>query len=225
MTDMNLIEEAYNKLYPGRDFKYKTDLIYSGRFKDYGANVRLSGNHIEFNLCRKWFPVDGEIKLGLIQELLLKLFKNKRKKSYYIDLYNNFIKNLHIAIPKNNIDPDLKESFDRVNERYFLGGVEMPNLEWGSHSTTKLGSYDFKTDTVSVSRIFENEELNYLDYIMYHELLHKVRKFKTNSSRTTYHDKKFKVLEGIYENQEQIEKELSKIARKARLKGFFGLKR
>ena len=70
-----------------------------------------------------------EIQMGLIQELMLKLFKPKNKKeinTIYIDLYNEFVKNLHKTIPKDNVHPFLKASFDRVNEKYLRNTVFNP---------------------------------------------------------------------------------------------------
>lgn len=215
MPHSDLAQKAFDNIFSDSNKKYSFNVTYTGRLKDFGSNVCLSGGVMEFKLSKKWFPISDEIKMGLMQELMLKLFKTK-KQSMYVDLYNNFIRNLHIAIPKDRSDPLLEESFRRVNERYFLGLVEQPNLIWGSFSIRTFGSYDFKTDTIRVSSIFQNEEPVFLDYIMFHETLHKQRKFFKSGNKTYYHDKRFKRLERVFENAEQIEKELSKVARRAR---------
>ena len=137
-----------------------------------------------------------------------------------MDLYNSFIKNIHIAIPKDNVDEKLKESFDRVNEKYFIGMVDMPNLVFGQNSTTSLGHYDFKTDTITISRIFEKKD-DLIDFIMYHEMLHKVHKFKAGL-KMRYHSTKFRNAEKSYENYELMEKEIAKFLRGKRIKRFFG---
>ena len=222
----NIAIEAYSKLFPDAEIPYNFKVVYSGRLKDYGAYVSLTGIVVQFKLSKKWFTISDDIKIGLMQELLLKLLK-KKKYSMYIDIYNNFVKNLHIAIPKDKTHPLLEESFDRINERYFLGLVERPNLVWGRFATTTFGSYDFKTDTVTISRVFEDCETIYLDYIMFHEILHKQRKFVKSGSKTYYHDKRFKQREKVFENGEQIEKNLSKVAARAkvRAKATAGLKK
>ena len=163
--------------------------------------------------------------MGLIQELMLKLLK-KKKNSMYVDLYNNFVKNLHLAIPKDKSDPQLEESFIRINDRYFLGLVEQPNLVWGRFATTTFGSYDFKNDTVTISRAFkEVEDTVYLDYIMFHEVLHKQRKFFKSGSKTYYHDKKFKRLEKVFENGDVIEKELGRVVGREKAKAYYRKKK
>jgi len=164
--------------------------------------------------------ISKEIQIGLMQELILKL-KKTRKETMNIDLYNSFVKNLHLAIPKTKSDPALEESFKRINSQYFLGLVEQPNLKWGQASTTTFGSYDFKTDTVSISRIFKETDPTYLDYIMFHEVLHKQRKFRRSGSKTYYHDKTFKRAERVFKDQDRIEKQLNKVARNAKLKAMF----
>ncbi len=204
---MSLVSEAFKGLY-GRELELDSKLKYSGRFKPYGANAFLSRSrgYVEVRLSRDWKPVSDEIKMGLVQELLLKLFKGKVNTDN-IDMYNSFIKKLHIAIPKDNVDPMLKESFDRVNDKYFFGLIEMPNLVFGPRSRSVLGNYNFKSDTITISSILKkNQEL--LDYVMYHEALHKKNKFKRSGSKTYYHTSKFRKEEREFENQEEIEKKL-----------------
>lgn len=204
---MTIITRAYKELY-NQELELGSKLIYSGRFKPYGANACLSRarGFLEVRLSRTWKPVSDEIKIGLIQELLLKLFKGK-KKTDNIDLYNSFIRKLHIAIPKDNVDPVLKESFDRVNNKYFFGLVEMPNLVFGTKSKLVLGNYNFKTDTITISGILRKTGA-LLDYVMYHEILHKKNKFRKSGSRTYYHTPKFRKEEKEFENQEGMEKRL-----------------
>lgn len=223
---MEIIQDAFTKLFPDREFSYLGRIKYTNHFKAYGANIRMSGNVIEFGLSKKWRSVSREIRIGLIQELMLMVFKVKKKdrkniNTMYIDLYNSFVKNLHIAIPKTNIDPLLEESFNRVNDKYFYGQIEIPNLVWGQKSTSSLGSYDFKIDTIKVSKVFEkiaieNQEL--LDFIMYHEILHKSHKFKHTLGKSRYHDKHFRKKEKDFEDYKEVNKRLNKALRVAKVK-------
>ena len=86
--DPALVEEAYRLLYE-KDLPYVPSLKYSGRFSDYNANVRLYRGTLEFRLCRKWEDVSREIQIGLIQGLMLRMFRDRRK-TLYTDLYTNF---------------------------------------------------------------------------------------------------------------------------------------
>lgn len=213
-----MLKEAINELY--EEFPYSYSLKYSAKFKPYRANVRLRADNIQFNLSRKWKTVSKEIQIGLIQELLLKIMKNKlkplRTNTQNIELYTIFMKKVHLTAPKTETNPILEESFNRVNEKYFYNLLEKTNLRWGYPSLSKLGSYEYGTDTIMISRILENADKELLDYIMYHEMLHKKHKFTKRGSRNYHHTTEFKNKEKEFENSELIEKKLSSLLNRKR---------
>jgi len=211
----DLITEAFRELYPNKEAKYNFSLKYTRRFKPYNANVRLYGNNLIFNLSRDWKKISKDIQIGLVQELITKILKDK-KKTMNMELYNIFLKNVHIAVPKTKTDPILEASFSRVNESFFSGMMDIPNLQWGSDSTSKLGCYEYGSDTITVSAIFRNESPTLLDYIMYHEMLHKKFKFESKNGRTLHHSPEFRRMEAKFPERDSIEKEVSRLARKHR---------
>ena len=52
MVGEQMIEEAYKLLYPEREFPYAPKIRYTDQFKEYGANIRLRNNAIEFRLSK-----------------------------------------------------------------------------------------------------------------------------------------------------------------------------
>ena len=216
---MSIIQESFSKLYPNKELNYNIKLKYSRRFNDFNANVRMQYNDLEFNLSRKWKNIDDEIKIGLLQSLLNKIFKTKIKTSN-IDLYNIFIKKLHLSIPKTKTDPILEDSFNRINEKYFYGIIEKPNLVWGVNSIRQLGVYNYQTDTITISSIFK-QHIELLDYIMYHEMLHKKHKFINKNNRNYHHTKEFKKKEKEFENAKDMEKLIRIITARKRIKRLF----
>jgi predicted metal-dependent hydrolase len=214
---MNLIEESFKRLYPDKEFNYLAKIKYSGRFKSFNANIRLRLNNLTLNLSKDWKDIDKEIKIGLIQELLIKLFKTK-KHTKNMDMYNSFIKGLHKYVPKTHSDPLLDSSFYRVNEKYFSGLLERPNLKFGKKTFTKLGSYEYASDTVTISKALEHD-LELVDYVMYHELLHKKHQFKSKNGRSYHHTKDFRKKEKEFPNANLLEKRLSRL----KVKNFFKL--
>ena len=224
---MNIIQESYQRLFPNKEFSYLTELEYNRRLGSFNANISLSRNKIKVNLNLQWKDIDEEIKIGLIQHLLLRIFK-QRKTTQNINLYNNFIKNIPILTPKTKTDPTLELSFHRINEKFFADQLEKPNLQWGKDSYRKLASYNFHNDTVTVSTIFQDAKHEILDYLMYHELLHKHHKFKHKNGRSAFHTREFKEDERSYPNYQEMEKELNRIIRnkkrkpKRNLWNFFG---
>lgn len=211
-----LVKEAFQELYPEKEMKYFFSLKYSRKFKPYNANVKLYGNHLKFNLSRDWKKISREIQIGLIQELMAKILKERRK-TMDMELYNLFMKNVYLAAPKTKTNEILEESFNRVNEAYFNGMLDKPNLQWGNSSISKLGSYEYGSDTITISSIFKNERQELLDYVMYHEMLHKKFKFQSKNGRNLHHSKEFKKMEAKFENRELIEKGISRLARRHRL--------
>lgn len=221
MMEKDIIKEAFMLLYPCRKFNYRVSIIYSGKFDDYNANAKRAGDLMEFRLSRKWRDVSREIKIGLVQELMLGLL-NDKKDSMYIDLYNGFVKRLHTVTPKTRSDPVLAGSFRRLNDKYFSGTIEQPNLEWGAASKRKLGSYNFKNDTITISRIFRDMEIVLLDFVMYHEMLHKKHKYTSKNGRNTYHDAVFRKKEKEFENYGEVNRLLDKRVKNTRIRSLFG---
>lgn len=222
---MMLAERAFAGLFPGKNLEYTCIISYSGRFRGYNANVRLNRftKTITFNLSRQWRGVDEDIKLGLLQDMILRIFK-KKGKTVNMDLYHNFIKCVHSAIPKTKSDPLLEESFNRINALFFSGFVEKPNLVVGKDNIRTMGHYNYGTDTITISSVLLNH-IDLLDYVMYHEVLHKRNKFSSKNGRNLHHSHNFRVQEHSYPNSNELEEKLSRIVGKTRFRksGILGL--
>jgi len=206
---MSIVKDAYGKL-TNKPFSFTATVKYSKRFSQYNANVRRADRELQFNLSRSWKKVNKEIVIGLLQELLIKILKLPHTKTTNIDLYNSFIKNLHKTSKRIKSDKTLIDSFNRVNGKYFHEIIEMPNLVWGNDTKRKLASYDYHTDNVTVSSLFQNSPQHILDYLVYHELLHKKLQFKNRGGRSIHHSTEFKKLEKQFDNSQEIEKEITR---------------
>lgn len=206
------MQNAFIELFPEK-VGYSVAVKYSGRFRGYNANIRMRGPNIVINMSRNWRGVSSEIQKGLVQELLVRLFKVK-KNTISMDLYHNFIKSLPKVAPKTQSHPVLERSFNRVNEAFFAGMIDRPNLRLGS-GVLRLGTYEYATDTVTITEmLLEREDL--MDYVMYHELLHKKHQYSSNSGRHAHHSKKFREDERRFPNAERLEVELQRLARENR---------
>ena len=209
---MNIAEKAFKELFPNKILRRKMIVSYSKAFKDYNGNVQYSISWMKFKLSHKWKNVSEEIQIGLIQNLLLKVYKTKNKNTINMDLYESFLRNIGDYTKVEPAPIELEESFNRVNEKYFSGMMDMPNLIWGSHSFSKLGSYEYGSNTIMMTKVLE-EDKELLDYVMYHELLHKKHKFHTKNGRSHHHTKKFREDERKFENPD-VEKKLEQFLRK-----------
>jgi predicted metal-dependent hydrolase len=236
---MNIIEESFKRLYPEREFNYICEVDYTDRFKPFNSNIKLSSNKISLNLSKSWRYIDSEIKIGLIQELLIKIFKTKKPweqnsqgagkmhaffpaSSKNIDLYNDFIRNLSKVAPKTLNDPILENSFHRINDKYFYNTLEKPNLKFGNRSFSRLGTYEYATDTITISLALK-DDFELLDYVMYHEMLHKKHQFTNKNGRNYHHTSLFREKERAFDNSELMEKRLKRLRIKEFLPkwGFF----
>jgi hypothetical protein len=207
---MDLVREAFNQVFPEKPYVYAAAVTYSGKFKGYNASIRLNKlqKRIALKLSKNWRTVSRDIQLGLAQHLLCRLFKEKRR-SIQMDLYAHFLRAVPRTVAKTKSHPVLEQSFNRLNDSFFGGLMEQPNLVLGQ-GTTKLGHYDLGTDTVSISTILlEHPEL--LDYVMYHELLHKKHQFSGTGPRHTFHSKAFRDDEKKFPGWQRLEKELSRV--------------
>ncbi len=219
----NIAEKAYDELNSLKAFDREENrhliVKYNGKIKGYNANAKYNDKTITFTLSRSMENVDDDIQIGLIQSLMIKIYKNKtsniRKiKTDKMELYETFIKSLTKYAKKHTHNPILEESFNRVNEQFFNNNIDKPNLVFATESFRKLGSYEYGTDTINISSIFqelEENEIKFLDYVIYHELLHKKHLFETKNGRHQAHTKIFKEDEAKF--GKNIEEELNKFLR------------
>ncbi len=222
--ESEIANQAFQELYSTSPENHNIRFIVEyGRLKFYNsyAILRKEGSLriVTFKLSNRWKYINETIKKGLIQSLLIKLFSKElgKRRTTSMDLYDNFIKNLHLSINKNETDKKLEQSFNRINEKYFNNLVEKPNLRFGRASFRKLASYDFHTDRITVSSIFKEADDDLIDFLIYHETLHKIIKFKGQFKRV-FHTRRFRRMEKEFENYKITAEKLRKYVRKAQLK-------
>lgn len=219
-----LIKVAFITLYDRDPSEYNFSLNYSRRFSSYNANIKYRGQKYHFSLSYEWKDVSSEIVVGLIQYLLLKAFDRtlipETRMTLNIELYHNFIKNVHKYARKKNIEPELKELFDELNETYFFNNMEISGLQWGSESIRTLGHYKYGEDMITISSVFSPLDENtspLVKYVLYHEMLHKKHQFSiSKTGRSQHHTTDFRKDEKSYPDAQKIEKRISLYLRKKR---------
>jgi hypothetical protein len=85
---------------------------------------------------------------------------------------------------------DLAASFDRVNAEYFDGAMSPPHLVWSrTFAARKFGHYDHAHDTVMINMVLDKRTVPELaiDFIVYHELLHRQLGITWKSNRIAAH--------------------------------------
>ncbi|HET91349.1 MAG TPA: M48 family peptidase [Chloroflexi bacterium] len=101
---------------------------------------------------------------------------------------------------------DLEQVFERVNAAYFAGQLARPGLTWNRTITgARFGHYDALRDTVMISVTFDAPDVpDYaIDFVMYHELLHKHLGINVVNGRRYAHTAEFRAAEQRFSHYEE----------------------
>jgi hypothetical protein len=118
---------------------------------------------------------------------------------------------------------NLDESFDRVNAAYFRGSMAKPNLVWNRTLTgRKFGHYQPGTDTVMLSVSLDDPSVpaSVVDYVMYHELLHKKHGITMVNGRRVLHSPSFRADERRFGDYDEAMRHLDELALKHRVPAY-----
>jgi hypothetical protein len=111
---------------------------------------------------------------------------------------------------------DLDAAFDRVNAEYFDPPLPRPRLTWSRTFTTrKLGHYNYVHDAVTIGSVLDRSDVPsfVVDFIVYHELLHKRFGARWNGNRRAVHTPEFKRAERRFARHSEAEAVLKTLAR------------
>lgn len=111
---------------------------------------------------------------------------------------------------------NLAAVFDRVNAAYFEGALSPPRLTWNKTLThRKFGHYQISTDTVMLSLSLDDAAVPpyVVEFVMYHELLHKALGIKLVNGRRYAHTPEFREAERRFPQYDKAEAFLSKLGK------------
>ncbi|HEY3116710.1 MAG TPA: hypothetical protein VGK54_08215, partial [Chloroflexota bacterium] len=111
----------------------------------------------------------------------------------------------------------LDESFERVNDAYFDGAMPRPRIEWNRRLTVRtFGTYRPHRDAVMLSISLDHERVpsRVVDFVMYHELLHKKHGIKLVKGRRMAHTSAFRSDERRFLGYEEAKRHLDSLARR-----------
>jgi hypothetical protein len=110
---------------------------------------------------------------------------------------------------------DLNLAFERVNAAYFDGKLDRPHLQWNRTRTRrKYGHYDESRDTVMVSQTLDAAAVpDYvIDFIVYHELLHRTLGTPVVKGRRRVHTTAFRNAERDFRHYAEARSFLGKLS-------------
>ncbi len=111
---------------------------------------------------------------------------------------------------------DLAVAFERVNGQYFDGSLARPRLTWSRTFTgRKFGHYDPVRDTVMLSCSLDRADVPafVVDFVLYHELLHKQLGVDWRNGRAAAHTPEFRAAERRFAQHAEAERILQQLGR------------
>ena len=106
---------------------------------------------------------------------------------------------------------DLREIYSKVNSEYFNGRVSA-SITWGTKSPRyavrkrTLGSYSGHTNTIRINPILDKKSvpLYFVEFIVYHEMLHADIDVETKNGRRSVHSREFRRREKLFKYYERV---------------------
>ena len=112
---------------------------------------------------------------------------------------------------------DLQASFDRVNVEYFAGTMTCPRFTWSRQITScKFGHYDAPRDDLMVSATLDSAEVPafVVDFVVYHELLHKKHGIQWENGRRAVHTPAFREDERRFHKYAEADEWIGQLAKR-----------
>lgn len=115
---------------------------------------------------------------------------------------------------------DLDRMFGKLNRRYFDGEIPKPTITWSQRRTRSiLGHHDHNFDSITISKTLDSKDVPewFVEYILYHEMLHIKHPARLIKGRRYYHTSAFRLDERRFPHYEQAQKWLDQLARLRRV--------
>lgn len=126
----------------------------------------------------------------------------QQREPRYAEMIALFRETKAAPAPENNTRGkvyDLEQVFESCNRRCFGGKMPRPaGIYWSKQpNKATMGKYDLNEDSVMINCALDSRSVPayVLDFIMYHELLHKALGVETKGGRRRAHTPKFRALE------------------------------
>ena len=111
---------------------------------------------------------------------------------------------------------DLLPVFEKINRQFFKNQISPTHLLWSrGKSIRRLGTFQLETNTITISRIFDDPKapILALEYVLYHEMLHKFLGLKESNGKRYAHTSEFKKAEANFPNAKQAEQAVQMLVR------------
>lgn len=110
---------------------------------------------------------------------------------------------------------DLDKMFERLNRLYFDGQLEKPTLTWSQRRTRRiLGHHDSVHETIVISKTLDARDVPawFVEYILFHEMLHIKHPARLIDGRRYYHTNAFRAEEQRHPRYKEAQEWLERIS-------------
>ena len=171
---------------------------------------------------------------GVYEEILAACFSKKRNALHKVRdfgrsaKYKLVMKQLWVHSAQSRVSTmgeqfDLQQLYDAINQQYFKGSMQAPRMVWSTRSSIRrLGYYNPDTDTISISHNLDQESVPrfVVEYVLYHELLHKKLGLKPVNARRMAHTGTFKRMEKQFERYQEAEDFIRQMGKNRKINQF-----
>lgn len=112
---------------------------------------------------------------------------------------------------------DLDRLFAKLNRRHFDGQIEKPVLTWSKRRARSiLGHHDAVHNTITISKALDSSDVPewFVEYILYHEMLHIKHPARLIRGRRYYHTPAFRSEEQRFPRYQASQDWLDRVVRK-----------
>lgn len=173
-----------------------------------------------------FITADEEVKSALVQTAmgnkdsqLVKKIRQYSKSTAYKSISSALQKADHPnKLSARGETRNLEEIFRKVNKEYFQNELDLPRLLWSKRrSARRMGAYDPDSDTITLNNRLDSSDIPTLvvEYIMYHEMLHKKLGIRESNGRRYAHTAEFKKAEKRFKGKSSADRNIQKINRVA----------
>lgn len=116
---------------------------------------------------------------------------------------------------------DLEKIFQRLNREYFGGKIPAPSLTWSQRRTRRiLGHHDAVHETIVISKTLDSREIPlwFVEYVLYHEMLHIKHPARLIRGRRYYHTNAFRAEEQRFAYYAEAQDLIDQLAHQNRLR-------
>ena len=116
---------------------------------------------------------------------------------------------------------DLAALFEKINQSYFAGDMDKPAIAWSPRKTKhRFGSYNFEKDQILISKTLDQKNVPsfVVEFVLYHEMLHRKLGFRQTEHRKIAHTAEFRLQEHQFAQYTEAQKMINHLAAPVRRK-------